>query len=457
MHRTTFRKRLPAGAALAVLAIFLTVACGSPTASEKLAPDDENALVWEAWDKIDTSYAGRKTLDLESLVGGSLRSLLALADADAYPFLTELGRMRGQPPPQVPPEITDIWRALALLQSKWPEIDRAEVLESAISGMVRGLEDPSAAYITAEVYPEAREGLEDNTKGSYLGIGANVVERDGQVLLFPFSGEPADIAGVESGDALIQVDGQPVAGLSLEDIVEMVAGPPGTEVGSRVKLLLEREQEPESLEINVFRNDVELRSIEYQLLPGGIGYMKIINFRENTANRVYAALEQFNRFETLALILDLRSNPGGSLDAAFGVAGHFLAPGSIFISQEEQGGPREMLTVAADPDNPVLGEPDLVVLINEQTVGEAEAVAAALQDAGRAVIIGTTSFGKGSSNTFLDLSDGSAIYLPTSQWFRPSGQRITGVGVEPDIVVTGEQDQTARAYDYLDELLPAFR
>jgi carboxyl-terminal processing protease len=202
---------------------------------------------------------------------------------------------------------------------------------------------------------------------------------------------------------------------------------------------------------------VELRSIEYQLLPGGIGYIRIINFRENTANRIYAALEQFNRFETLALILDLRSNPGGSLGAAFGVAGHFLAPGSIFISQEEQGGPLEMLTVAADPDNPVLGEPDLVVLINERTVGEAEAVAAALQDAGRAVIIGTTSFGKGSSNAFVDLSDGSAIYLPTSQWFRSTGQRITGVGVEPDIVVTGEQEQTARAYDYVDELLPAFR
>ena len=116
-----------------------------------------------------------------------------------------------------------------------------------------------------------------------------------------------------------------------------------------------------------------------------------------------------------------------------------------------------MLTVAADPDNPVLGEPDLVVLINERTVGEAEAVAAALQDAGRAVIIGTTSFGKGSSNAFAALSDGSAIYLPTSQWYRPTGQLITGVGVEPDIVVTGEQEQTARAYDYLDELLPAFR
>ena len=457
MHRTSLRKTFPAAAALALLAIFISVACGSSTGSEKPGSDDENALLWEAWDQIDQSYAGRKDLDLETLVGSTLRSLLALADAPAYPFLAELGRMRGQPPPQVPPELTDVWRALALLQNKWPDIDQAEVLETAISGMVSGLGDPSTGYITSEVYPEAREGLEDSLRGSYLGIGANVVNRDGQVLLFPFPDEPADKAGVQSGDALLEVDGEPVAGLSLQDVVDMVAGPTGTEAGSRVSLLLNRDQEPEPLEIDVFRNNVQLLSIEYQLLPGGIGYMRIINFRENTGELVYSALEQFNRFETLALILDLRANPGGSLEAAFGVAGHFLPPGTLFISQEEQGGPREMLTVAADPDTGALGDPNLVVLIDEQTVGEAEAVAAALQDAGRAVIIGTTSFGKGSSNSFIELSDGSAMYLPTSQWYRPSGQRMTGGGVEPDMVVTGEDDQTAKAYDYLDELLPAFR
>ena len=458
MHRISLRKALPATATLALLAMVISVACGSSTGSEEVpGPNDENALVWEAWGQIDQSYAGRQDLDLAALVGSTLHSLLELADAPAYPFLAEVGRLRGQPPSQVPPELTDVWRALVLQHDKWPEIDRAKVMEATISGMVRGLGDPSTAYFTAEVYHEARENLQDSVEGSYLGIGANVVEQDGQVLLFPFSDEPADKSGVQIGDALLEVDGQPVAGRSIQDIVDMVVGPPGTKAGSRVSLLLQRAQEPEPLAIYVIRNNVERFSMDYQLLRGGIGYIRITRFRENTGDLVYSALEQFNRFETLAMILDLRANPGGSLEAAYGVAGHFLPPGTLFISQEEQGGPLEKLIVAEDPERPALADPALVVLIDDQTVGEAEAVAAALQDAGRAVVMGTKSFGRGSTNSFVELSDGSAIYLPLSQWYRPSGQRLTGAGVEPDTVVTGPDAQIATAYEYLDQALPAFR
>ena len=457
MLRTSLRRSIPAIAAMALLAMIMTVACGSSTGSEETSTQDENALLWEAWEQIDRSYAGRENLNLEAMVGNTLRSLLELAEASAYPFLAEVGGLRGQPPPQVPPELTDVWRALVLHQEKWPEIDRREAVKAAISGMVGGLGDPSTVYLTADSFTEARESLEDGLKGTYLGIGASVVEQDGMVLLFPFPDEPADKAGVQDGDALLEVDGRPVTGHSIQDIVAMVTGPPETEAGSRVSLLLQRDQEPKPLAIDVFRNDVERFSITYQLLRGGIGYLQISRFRENTADLVSDALEQFNRFETLALILDLRDNPGGSLDAAFGVAGHFLQPGSLFISQREQGEPLEKLTVLADPERPALAPPAVVVLIDDQTVGEAEAVAAALQDAGQAIIIGTKSLGKGSSNTFIELSDGSAIYLPMSQWYRPSGQRIAGDGVKPDIVVTGQDAQIARAYEYLDQALPAFR
>ena len=457
MHRTSFKKVLLATAILALLALVFSVACGSSAGSEDPGPHDEIAMVWEAWGQIDQAYAGREDMDLAAMVDSTLRSLLDLADAAAYPFIAEVGRLRGQPPPQVPLELTDVWRALVLHQGKWPEIDGAKVMRATISGMVRGLGDPSTEYFTAEDYTEARESLKDGVEGSYLGIGASVVDQDGQVLLFPFSGEPADKAGVQSGDALLEVDGQPVVGRSLQDVADMVTGASGTEAGSRVSLLLQRAEEPEPLTIEVFRNNVERFSIEFQLLPGGIGYLRIIRFRENTADRVYAALEEFNRFETLALILDLRANPGGSLEAAHRVAGHFLPPGSLFISQKKQGGPLEKLTVEEEQDRPALAEPALVVLIDDQTIGEAEAVAAALQDADRAVIIGTKSFGKGSSNTFVELSDGSAIYLPTSQWYRASGQLMAGEGVEPDTVVTGQDAQIASAYEYLDQLLPAFR
>ena len=446
---------LPATAALVLMAMVISVACGSSTGSEEPGPQDEYALVWEAWGLIDQSYAGRADLDMETVVRTTLRSLLVLADASAYPFLAEVGRLRGQPPPKVPPDLADVWRALVLYQNKWPEIDSAEVVKTAISGMVSGLGDSS--YITAEGYPDARESLEDRVQGSYVGIGASVMDDGGQVLLFPFSDEPADIAGVQSGDELLEVDGKPVAGGSLVEIVEMVAGPEGTEAGSKVSLLLKRAEEPNPLTIDVFRNEVERLSIEYQLLPGGIGYMRITLFRENTPDLVYSALEEFNLFDTLALILDLRANLGGSLEAAFGVAGHFLPSGTLFVSQEDSDGNLEDLTVVEDAERPTLAEPALAVLIDDQTVGAAEAVAAAMQDAGRAVIIGTKSFGKGSRNTFLELSDGSAIYLPTSQWYRPSGQRLGGEGIEPDIAVTGQDAQIASAYDYLDQALPAFR
>ena len=457
MHRTSLTKALPAAAALALLAMVISVACSSFTSSEEPAPQGGMALVWEAWDQIDQSYTSREDLDLEAMVGSALGSLLELTDAPPYPFLAEVGRMRGQPPPQVPPELTDAWRALVLHQNKWPEIDRAEVMVATISGLVSGLGDPSAHYFNAERYTEEQERREEALKGSYLGIGASVLDQDGQMLLIPFPDEPADKAGVQEGDALLEVDGQPVAGRSVQDIADMVTGPPGTEAGTRVSLLLRRTEEPEPLAIDVFRNDVELPSIRYQLLRGGIGFIRIDLFRENTADVVYSALEEFKQLDTLALILDLRANPGGSLEAAFGVAGHFLPSGTLFISPEGQGGPLEKLIVAADPDRETLGDPALVVLIDENTVGEAEAVAAALQDAGRAEIIGTKSFGKGSTYTFVELSDGSAIYLPTSQWYRPSGQLLAGEGVEPDEVVNGQDDQVTSAYDHLDQVLPAFR
>ena len=160
MHRTSLRKALPAAVTLALVAMVISVACGSSTGSEAGA-NDGNALVWEAWDQIDQSYAGREGLNLEAMVGSTLRSLLELADAPAYPFLAEVGRLRGQPPHQVPPELTDVWRALMLQQNKWPEIDRAEVMEATISGIVSGLGDPSAAYFTAERYPEEQERREE--------------------------------------------------------------------------------------------------------------------------------------------------------------------------------------------------------------------------------------------------------------------------------------------------------
>ena len=317
--------------------------------------------------------------------------------------------------------------------------------------------DPSAAFFTAEGYPEAKGILEESLEGSYLGIGARVVTEDDKFLLLPFRNDPADKAGILEGDVLLSVDGQPMAGMGLQQIVERVSGAPGTEAGTKVSLRVERDGEAEPLEIDIFRNDVEFVSVQYQLLPGGIGYMRVSEFLENTAEQVFEGLEAFKGIRVLALILDLRSNPGGSLEAAHKVTGQFLPPGDLFIAREMQGGLLENLVINEEWDRVELDDLNIVVLVDDETVGEAEAVAAAMQDADRAEIIETKTFGKGSSNTFVELSDGSAIYLPTSRWRTPSGRLLTGDGVEPDMLITDPEAQVEEAYNYLDQLLPPFR
>ena len=296
--------------------------------------------------------------------------------------------------------------------------------------------------------------------GSYEGIGASVAIEEDRILLFPFPDQDtqAEKAGIEPGDVLLEVDGESVAGLSVEETAKRVRGP----AGRRVKVLVERAGEPEPLEYNVFRGDVDRPSIVSQAYPAGIWYIGVRQFLENTGDPVAEALETFERFRMLALILDLRSNPGGSPEAARLVAGQFLHLGDLVMYEVDLEGNRtDWVTLEGG-----LGLQDvlMVVLTNESTAGVAEAVAAALQDAGRATIIGTQTFGKATTNDFVELSNGSAIYLPTSRWYTPSGQLLEGTGIQPDLRVPFQLEdqgfgelQFNRAYDHLNGQLPPFR
>ena len=255
--------------------------------------------------------------------------------------------------------------------------------------------------------------------------------------------------------------GVTTAGKSLEEVVEYVAGPQGT----KVTVLIKRSGEPEPLEIDVFRDQISLQSVTRQLVPGGIGYIYVSQFRDNTGEQVYESLEALKQVDMLALILDLRGNPGGSGEAAADVTGQFLLPGSVFYYQEDRGGERSEQRIRDDLDRFDLGEMPMVVLVNENTAGEAEAVAAALQESGRAIVMGIETFGRGATYSFIELADGSAIYIPTLRWYTPSGKLLGGDGVQPDIQVVfeaeeegfGRESQFNRAYDYLNDQLPPFR
>jgi carboxyl-terminal processing protease len=288
-----------------------------------------------------------------------------------------------------------------------------------------------------------------------------VVDQDGLILLFPFPGTPAENAGVEAGDVLLEIQGEPVGGKTVQEAVDQVAGPQGT----KVRLLVGRSGEPEPLELDVFRGTIDLPSVSTQLAPGGIGYVYISRFLDNTGEQVFDALENLMQYDMLALILDLRTNPGGSVEAAANVAGQFVAPGSVFLHLEDRRGDRREQRIPEDLDRLELEQLSMVVLVDEATIREAEALAAVLQETGRAVLMGTGTFGSVGTYSFVELSDGSAVYLPTARWYTPEGNLLGAAGVQPDMTVLydpqaggiGGESQFNRAYGYLNDQLPPFR
>ena len=461
---SSFRRAIAIAAAFAVIPALL--ACSPspelPDAPETSGgPADGLDLVWEAWEQINQSYAGAGSLDAGAVVSGAMRLVVGQMDVAPYPFLTDVGRMRGQPPSNVPGELVDLWRAVAIHQAANPGFTPSSIVEAAVAGMLDGLGDSSATFLTASQYPLAKENLESGLEGSYLGIGARVVSQAGRIVLFPFSGTPAESAGIEDGDILVAVAGESMVGQGVQEVVGKVAGPEGT----KVTLEVLRAGEPGPVEIVVFRGPIELQSVGSQLIPGGIGYIRISRFRDNTGGQVLTALESLNRFDLLALILDLRSNPGGSPEAAREAAGQFLPDGSVFGYLEGRDGKRTEETIAPNEGRLSLDDMLIAVLVNEDTAREAETMAGALQDTGRATLFGDATFGDASAYEFVELSDGSAMYLPVSRWYTPSGKLLGRSGLQPDFVVVSEpeedgyggESQFNRAYEFLDGLLPPFR
>jgi len=451
------------GVTVLMATVLVLAACGGAIESEESAQEatDGLALVWEAWEKVNDNYVSSEVIDPDKAVSGAMSTVLDLMEVAPYPFLTEIGRMRGQPPAHVPGELVDLWRAVAKYQSTNPDFDPSTIAESAVAGLIAGLGDSSAVFLDATQYPLAKESLEGGIEGTYLGIGARVVSQGGQIVLFPFAGSPAESAGVLPGDILFAVAGNNVIGQGVEEVVDQVAGPKGT----KVELELIRIGESAPVVLEVFRGDIELQSVANQLTPGGIAYLRISRFRDNTGEQVFSALESLNRFDLLALVLDIRTNPGGSSDAAMMTAGQFLPEGTVFGYVEDKDGDRTELTIGPDGNRLDLDDVEIAVLVNEQTAREAETLAAALQDAGRATLFGTNTFGDASAYEFVELSDGSAMYLPVSRRYTPSGRLLERTGLTPDVVVQsvtetegfGGESQFNRAYEYLDGELPPFR
>lgn len=306
------------------------------------------------------------------------------------------------------------------------EIEESDVIEAAINGMLRSL-DPHSSYMNADGYRE----MAVQTKGEFGGVGMEVTMDNGFVkIITPIDDTPAAEAGLEAGDFITHIDGEPVLGLNLSEAVEKMRGPIQTEV----TLTIAREMADEPFDVTVIRDTIKIRPVR-QEAKGDIGYVRVSSFNEQTEESLVSAIallkEELND-DFSGVVLDLRNNPGGLLDQAVKVTDVFLDHGEVVSTRGRA--LNDFQRYSATSGDALDGRP-LIILINHGTASAAEIVAGALQDHKRAIVIGTQSFGKGSVQTIIPLGSQGALRLTTAQYFTPSGRSIQARGIVPNIEV----------------------
>ena len=301
-----------------------------------------------------------------------------------------------------------------------------KLLEDAVRGMLSGL-DPHSSFLNAEEYQELKEG----TAGQFGGLGIEVTMENGFVkVVSPIDDTPAQRAGIKTGDLIVRLDDQPVKGMTLADAVKHMRGEPG----SNILLTIVREGVEAPLKITLTRDIIKVKSVKSKMLEKGYGYVRISSFQSGTGESLkeaLASLKKENGDNIKGLVLDLRNNPGGVLNAAVEVSDAFIKSGLIVYTEGRIENSEMRFNAAGD--DLIDGAP-MVVLINVGSASAAEIVAGALQDQKRAVIMGEKSFGKGSVQTILPTTNG-AIKLTTARYYTPSGRSIQAEGIEPDITL----------------------
>ncbi len=350
-------------------------------------------------------------------------------------------------PPRAPPPMAARVPAHELLDEVADHVRREYVdpvapgtlEQAAVKGMVESL-DPHSAFLDRSEYDEMRV----STAGSYSGVGIEVAEDEGRIVVMnPIEGSPAERAGVRAGDVLVEVDGQPVEPRSLDATIDRMRGA----AGSHVRIVVTRKGEPEALPFDLERSEVHVHTVQAAPLPGRYGYVRITHFSDSTPGDLDSALEALQASERIplrGLVLDLRDNPGGVLESAVGVADTFLDSGIIVRADGRTPDARfEMDATAGD----LLAGAPVVVLVDRGSASGAEIVAGALRDHGRATLMGERTFGKGSVQTVMPLSNGEALKLTTSRYYTPSGRSIQERGLEPDVRIASLSHPTPHGFD----------
>jgi len=315
---------------------------------------------------------------------------------------------------------------LSLIQSNYvDDVNSKELIYGAVKGMLETL-DPHSSFMP----PEAFKEMQVETHGSFGGLGIEITVKDRFLtVVAPIEGTPADRAGIQPGDRIVKIEGQITKDLTLLDAVRKLRGPKG----SKVTISILREGSPELMDVTLVREVIEVKSVRSKDLGDGIYYVRLASFQERTSKDLERVLEQAQTAGTTALILDLRNDPGGLLNQAVAVGDMFLDKGQLIVYTQGRIKNQD-LRFTAEHSNGLPKWP-MVVLVNGGSASASEIVAGALQDWKRAVLLGTKTFGKGSVQTVIPLSDGSGLRLTTAKYFTPRGRSIHGTGIMPDIIV----------------------
>jgi carboxyl-terminal processing protease len=314
------------------------------------------------------------------------------------------------------------------------EVPPKELIYSAIKGTLRGL-DPHSSFLDPDSYRE----MQVETSGSFGGLGIEITLKDDILtVVAPIDGTPAYRAGLHTGDRIVKIDGLTTKDMQLSDAVKRMRGKPG----SKVTISVVREGWSEPKDFDIVREQIRVQSVKTVEMGDGIEYLKLRQFQEQSPHDLEAALEKLSKNGMKALILDLRNNPGGLLTAAVEVSEKFIDDGKLVVYTEGRVRNQNMRFSAHAKRG--YGQMPMVVLVNQGSASASEIVAGALQDWGRATIVGTQTFGKGSVQTIIPLSDGSGLRLTTAKYFTPKGRSIHGKGITPDIIVETPKEPTPR-------------
>ena len=344
--------------------------------------------------------------------------------------------------------LAEVWALLQREHIDGADLDGQALSDGAIRGMLSALDDPYAAYLTPEQFKLESQDIQ----GFFEGIGAEVGMRDGRItIIAPIPDTPAELAGIRPGDVILEIEGESTQGISILEAVHKIRG----EKGTAVELLVLHLNSSEPVTIVIIRGVIPLTSVRLLMQVGRIGHLRLSGFTGTSVNDLKEALDRFERSQGAGIILDLRNNPGGLVSSVIDVASQFLEGGQLVLYQIDAEGRRidwKSKSGGKGVDIP------MVVLVNAFSASASEVFAGAIMDHGRATVIGTTTFGKGSVNSIWPLDDGSGVNFTIARWFTPNGTLIAGEGITPDVVAEvpeGETDdvQLDQATELLKELI----